>query len=70
MTDDIAEELSYQANDIIRNTITNMENALRDKISSKRTVVNDRIETSNKIQTLLDEYDSIKLELQGREQSN
>lgn len=66
MTDDMAEELSYTVNDIIRNTIGNLEKILRDKINSKNDFVNKKLEAINKIQLLLDEYNNIRIELKGR----
>ncbi len=65
LADDISEDLSYTVNDIIRNTISGLENVLKEKISSKNETVNGRIEALNKIQLLLDEYDSIRIELKG-----
>lgn len=66
LTDDIAEELSYAVNDIIRNTIGNLESELKEQINSKNENVNNKMDAINKLQLLVDEYDKIRIELKGR----
>lgn len=65
LTDDIAEELSYAVNDIIRNTIGNLESELKEQINSKNENVN-KMDAIKKLQLLVDEYDKIRIELKGR----
>lgn len=66
LTDDIAEELSYAVNDIIRNTIGNLESELKEQINSKNENVNNKMDAIKKLQLLVDEYDKIRIELKGR----
>lgn len=66
LTDDIAEELSYTVNEIIRNTISGLENELKEQINSKNETINNKLEVIDKLQLLVDEYDNIKIELKGR----